>query len=44
MLRAFVLDFDGSWEKHLHLVEFSFNNSYQASIDMAYEDLYGKPC
>ena len=29
MLRACVLDFGGSWEDHLHLVEFTYNNSYQ---------------
>lgn len=28
MLRACVLDFEGSWEDHLHLVEFTYNNSY----------------
>ena len=45
MLRAFVLDFKGSWEEHLPLVEFAYNNSYQASIQMApYEALYGRPC
>ena len=32
MLRVYVLDLKGSWEKHLPLVEFSYNNSYQASI------------
>ena len=32
MLRACLLDLKGSWEKHLPLVEFSYNNSYQASI------------
>ena len=32
MLRSCMLDFGGSWEDHLHLVEFSCNNSYQASI------------
>ena len=35
MLRVCVLDHKGSWEEHLPLVEFSFNNSYQASIQMA---------
>ena len=41
MLRACVLDHRGTWE----LVEFSYNNIYQASIQMApYEALYGKPC
>ena len=45
MLRACVMDFEGSWEKHLSLVEFSYNNSFQASIGMApYEALYGRPC
>ena len=45
MLRACVLDFGGGWEKHLPLVEFAYNNSFQASIGMApYEALYGRPC
>ena len=45
MLRACVLDHKGSWEEHLPLVEFVYNNSYQASIQMApYEALYGRPC
>ena len=45
MLRACVLDLKGSWEEHFTLVEFSYNNSYQASMHMApYEALYGKPC
>ena len=45
MLRACVLDHKGSWEEHLPLVEFAYNNSYQASIHMApYEALYGRPC
>ena len=44
-MRACVLDHKGSWEEHLPLVEFSYNNSYQASIQMApYEALYGRPC
>ena len=43
MLRACVLDLKGSWEEHLPLVEFAYNNSYQASIHMApYEALYGR--
>ena len=42
MLRACVLDLKGSWEEHLPLVEFSYNSSYQESIQMApYEALYG---
>ena len=45
MLRACVLDHKGSWEEYLPLVEFAYNNSYQASIQMApYEALYGRPC
>ena len=32
MLRACVLDLKGSWEEHLPLVKFAYNNSYQASI------------
>ena len=34
MLWACVLDIKGSWEKHLPFVEFTYNNSYQASIHM----------
>ena len=45
MLRAFVLDHKDRWEEHLPLVEFAYDNSYQASIQMApYEALYGRPC
>jgi len=45
LLRACILDFGGSWEQHFPLVEFTYNNSYQASIGMApYEALYGRPC
>ena len=45
MLRACVLDHKGSWEEHLPLEEFAYNNSYQVSIQMApYEALYGRPC
>ena len=44
-LRECVLDHKGSWEEQLPLVEFAYNNSYQASIQMApYEALYGRPC
>ena len=32
MPRACVLDYNGTWEEHLPLVEFAYNNSYQASI------------
>jgi len=45
MLRACVLDFSGSWACYLPLVEFSYNNSFQASIGMApYKALYGQKC
>ena len=45
ILRACVLDHKGSWEEHMPLVEFAYNNSCQASIQMApYEALYGRPC
>ena len=45
MLRACVMDHKGSWKEHLLLVEFTYNNSYHASIQMApYEALYGRPC
>ena len=45
MLRACVLDHKGSWEEHFPLEEFTYNNSYQASIQMEpYEALYGRPC
>lgn len=43
MLRACVLDFGGNWDDHLCLVEFSYNNSYNASIGMPpYKMLYGR--
>ncbi|GJV32686.1 putative reverse transcriptase domain-containing protein [Tanacetum coccineum] len=45
MLRACVIDFRKGWERHLPLVEFSFNNSYHASIKVApFEALYGREC
>ena len=45
MLRPCTLNFKGTWNEHLPLVEFAYNNSYHASIDMApYEALYGRPC
>ncbi|PRQ61047.1 putative ribonuclease H-like domain-containing protein [Rosa chinensis] len=45
MLRACSLQFKGSWDKHLALMEFAYNNSYHSSIGMApYEALYGKQC
>nr|GEY83928.1 hypothetical protein [Tanacetum cinerariifolium] len=45
MLRACVIDFGKGWVKLLPLVEFSYNNSYHASIKVApYETLYGWKC
>ncbi|GJY85734.1 putative reverse transcriptase domain-containing protein [Tanacetum coccineum] len=45
MLRACVLDFEGSWDVHLSLVEFSYNNSYHSSVRCAlFEALYGRKC
>nr|GEY35560.1 putative reverse transcriptase domain-containing protein [Tanacetum cinerariifolium] len=45
MLRACVIDFGNGWERHLPLVEFSYNNSYHASIKAApFEALYGHKC
>ena len=45
MLKACALDFEGKWDDYLHLVEFAYNNSYQATIQMApFEALYGRKC
>nr|GEY90954.1 putative reverse transcriptase domain-containing protein [Tanacetum cinerariifolium] len=45
MLRACVIDFGGSWDRHFPLVEFSYNNSYYASIKVApFEALYERKC
>nr|GEY82147.1 putative reverse transcriptase domain-containing protein [Tanacetum cinerariifolium] len=45
MLRVCVLDFGGSWDVHLSLVEFSYNNSYNSSMRCAsFEPLYGRKC
>jgi hypothetical protein len=45
MLRACALKYRKSWDKSLPYVEFSYNNSYQASIKMApYESFYGRQC
>ncbi|GJU02265.1 putative reverse transcriptase domain-containing protein [Tanacetum coccineum] len=45
MLRACVIDFGSSWDRHLPLVEFLYKNSYHASIKAApYEALYGRKC
>ncbi|GJZ41273.1 putative reverse transcriptase domain-containing protein [Tanacetum coccineum] len=45
MLRACVIDFGNGWDRHLPLVEFSYNNSYHTSIKVApFEALYGRKC
>nr|GEY93786.1 putative reverse transcriptase domain-containing protein [Tanacetum cinerariifolium] len=45
MLCACVIDFGNGWERHLPLVEFSYNNRYHASIKAAsFEALYGRKC
>ncbi|GJT19692.1 putative reverse transcriptase domain-containing protein [Tanacetum coccineum] len=45
MLRACVLDFKGSWDVHLPLVEFLYNNSYHSSMRCSpFEALYGRKC
>jgi transposase InsO family protein len=45
MLRACVLSYGAKWEDCLPFAEFSYNNSYQASLQMAlFEALYGRKC
>ncbi|GKD65979.1 putative reverse transcriptase domain-containing protein [Tanacetum coccineum] len=45
MLWACMIDVGKSWDRHLPLVEFSYNNSYHASINAApFEALYGRKC
>ncbi|GKA25790.1 putative reverse transcriptase domain-containing protein [Tanacetum coccineum] len=45
MLRACVIDFGKGWDRHLPLIEFSYNNSYHTSIKSApFEVLYGRKC
>nr|GEU42212.1 reverse transcriptase domain-containing protein [Tanacetum cinerariifolium] len=45
MLRACVIDFGKGWVNHLSLVEFSYSNSYHASIKTEpFEALYGRKC
>ena len=40
-----VMDLGGSWDDHLPLVEFAYNNSYHNNIEMTpYEALYGRKC
>lgn len=45
MLRACVLEYGKNWEKCLPFAEFSYNNSYQSSLQMSpFEALYGRRC
>ncbi|GJU01157.1 retrotransposon protein, putative, ty3-gypsy subclass [Tanacetum coccineum] len=45
MLRACVIDFEKGWDRHLPVVEFSYNNNYHTSIKAApFEALYGRKC
>ena len=45
MLRSCVIDYEGSWNRHIPLVEFVYNNSLQSSIGMTpYKALYGRKC
>ncbi|GKB28955.1 putative reverse transcriptase domain-containing protein [Tanacetum coccineum] len=45
MLRACMIDFGSSWDRHIPLVEFFYNNSYHANIKAApFEALYGRKC
>ena len=45
MLQMYVMDKPGKWEEYLHLVEFAYNNGYQASLKMSpFKVLYGQKC
>jgi len=45
LLRTCVLDHQGAWDEVLPLIEFTYNNSFHASIGMVpYEALYGRKC
>ena len=45
MLRTYVMELHGSWDKYLPLMEFAYNNNYHSSLGMApYEALYGRKC
>lgn len=43
MLLMYVTNKPSKWEDYLHLVEFAYNNGYQASLKMSpFQALYGK--
>ncbi|KAA3461787.1 reverse transcriptase [Gossypium australe] len=45
MLRYCILEFESTWDKHLPLIKFAYNNSFQSSIKMApYKALSGQKC
>ena len=45
MLQICVMDFGAQWDIHLPLIEFVYNNSYHASIEMApFKALCGREC
>ena len=45
LLRACALDLKGNWDDYLPIVEFAYNNSFQARIGMTpFEVLYGRRC
>ncbi|GKC82602.1 reverse transcriptase domain-containing protein [Tanacetum coccineum] len=45
MLRAYMIDFGKDWDRHLPLVEFSYNNNYHTKIKASpFEALYGRKC
>ena len=45
ILRDFVINFKGSWDDHLPLIEFAYINSYHSTVQMyPYEALYGRIC
>ena len=45
MLRMCVMDLGGSWDDHMPLIEFAYNNNYHNSIEMVlYEALYVRKC
>jgi hypothetical protein len=45
MLRMYVMDKRSKWENYLHMVEFAYNNVYQASLKMSpFKAVYGRRC
>ena len=45
MLRVCAIYFKGSWDDHLPLIEFAYNNNYHSNIQMApFEAIYGRRC